>query len=148
MAVQRTRNLGHLHQTQRTLLHPCSTRSGDQHQHQPPNGSVLDQTRDLLSDDAAHTAAHEFEGHHPESDRYTIDQARTGLYRILGFGIFLVLGQPFRVKFLVVKSEGVSCAIEFVHRTPRPGVDQASDALFRRHGDIFATFFARVMVLR
>ena len=54
VTAYRTRYLGHLQQREHALLHTGAARTGEQHHRQLMVGCILEQTRQLFADNAAH----------------------------------------------------------------------------------------------
>ena len=104
MALDRARNLCHLHQGQHTLLHPRAARDGKSDHGQAVFQRVLEQRRDAVADHGSHRAEHEFGVHHEDRGLLPFNSGHAAenafvfpAFRFCGRVFFPIVGEAERV---------------------------------------------------
>ena len=136
---ERRRDLGHLHQRERALLHPGAARTGDHDQRDPGVAGRLHRAGDLLAHHDAHAAADERVLHDGEDHRGPLDLGAHHDDGVVEAGLFGALREPVAVFHPVAETEGIVGADAGGNLPIDPLVNQHLDALARPEPQVEVT---------
>ena len=139
---QRRADLGHLHQRQGALHHPCSARAGDDHQRDGTAQRPLDRARDLLPDHDSHAAANEAVLHGDDDDLEPVKATVGGNGRVAKSGRGRPRLQSVLVGFGVCEPQRVGRHQTGVILRPLAIVEHRAQPLGRAHTEVMGTVAA------